>query len=120
METPESILAPLGSGTVEFNCSALADVSLEFLVNGQSVSSLPDSRGITRQLSTSMGPEGTLVSGVLTVPVIAENNDTEVMCRLISGELLQYSTSPPAVLVITDCKLGWSCITYQYAEHRMV
>lgn len=104
MEIPESISAPLGSGTVEFNCSALADVSLVFLVDGQSVSSLPDSMGITTQLSTSMGPEGTLVSGVLTVPVIEENNNTEIVCRLISEEL-QYSTSPPAVLAITNCKL---------------
>lgn len=103
METPESVSAPLGSGTVEFNCSALADVSLVFLVNGQNLSSLPDTKGITSQQSTSIGPDGTIVTGVLTVPVIEENNNTEVVCRLISGEL--YSTSPPALLTITDCKL---------------
>lgn len=122
MEIPESISAPLGSGTVEFNCSALADVSLAFLVNGQSVSSLPDSRGITTQLSISMGPEGTLVSRVLTVPVIEENNNTEVVCFLISEELLQYSTSPPAVLAITDRKLNtYTCsITYQCSGPRSI
>ena len=85
---------------MDFNCSG--SVSLAFLVNGGNVSSLPLSRGIT----VTVGPEGDTVSGVLTVPVIEENNNTVVVCRLTSGEL--QSTSPLAVLTITDCKCFWT------------
>ena len=99
-ETPGNVSAPLGSGSVDFNCSG--SVSLAFLVNGENVSSLPLSRGIT----VTVGPEGDTVSGVLTVPVIEENNNTVVVCRLKSGEL--QSTSPLAVLTITDCKCLWT------------
>ena len=100
-----SVSAPLGSEAVEFNCSAL--ISLTFLIDGEALSSLPLSRGIYityHQLVSGIGSEmSVMVHGVLTVPVIEENNNTEVVCQLTGGQ--QVSTSPPAVLNITACEL---------------
>ena len=95
---PESVSAPLDSGLVEFNCSA--SVPLTFFANGQNVSALPDSSGISSTISMMSGT----VSGVLRVSTIEENNNTEVLCRLTSGGL--QSTSVPAFLNITECKLA--------------
>ena len=93
---PESVSAPQDSGAVEFNCSAT--VSLTFFADGQNVSTLPDSRGITSAISETADT----VSGVLSVSTIEENNNTEILCRLTSGGL--QSTSAPALLTITECK----------------
>ena len=95
---PESVSAPQDSGSVEFNCSAT--VSLTFFADGQNVSTLPDSREITSIISET--PD--TVSGVLSVSTIEENNNTEILCRLTSGGL--QSTSAPALLTITECKLA--------------
>ena len=92
-----SVSASLGSESVEFNCSA--SISLTFLIDGEALSSLPLSRGIYITGSEM----SVMVHGVLTVPVIEENNNTEVVCQLTGGQ--QVSTSPPAVLNITACEL---------------
>ena len=113
IQMPQSVSAPLDSGSVEFNCSAT--VSLTFLVDGQNVSALPDSRGIASTISMM----NDTVSGVVSVSVIEENNNTEVLCRLTNGEL--QSTSLPALLTITDteCKLANMKLSYsRYVDHK--
>ena len=98
---PQSIEVPLNSGPVEFNCSA--SMGLEFLVDGQNITSLPDSRGITiENIHVNIDQEDINTSVTLSVPTTAENNNTEVLCRLTNGEL--QSTSRPAILSITHCK----------------
>ena len=99
---PESVSVTLESGSVDFNCSAPSSLttSLHFLVDGQYANSLPISRGITGDIR--LPGDGTVL-GVINVPALAVNNNTEIKCRLTNDEI--QSTSRPAVLTIIDCKL---------------